>query len=148
MRAQRRRLGRLSLPVWPQPESSGIFQLERGATAMFEPRHLRPAFLVFHLVLGAALLWGSLHTVFHLGSSDPHALIIGTVEAVAAIAFLLPRTMRFGAGTLLGVLALAFLLHAARAEWRPDLLVYAAGVLLVAVHGDARTPHVVRAGAA
>jgi hypothetical protein len=36
------------------------------------------------------------------------------------------------------VLALAFAVHARRGEWRPDLLVYAAGVLLVAVHGDVR----------
>jgi hypothetical protein len=115
---------------------------------MFDARYLRHAFLLFHLVLGVALLWGSVHTVLHLGSSDPHALIIGTVEAVAAVAFLLPRTMRVGAGVLLGVLALAFVLHAARGEWRPDLLVYAAGVLLVAVHGDVRMQDVVGASTA
>jgi len=105
---------------------------------MFDPRRLRHAFLLFHLVLGIALLWGSIHTVVHLGPSDPHALVIGTVEAVAAAAFLLRRTMRIGAGILLAVLGLAFLTHATRGEWRPDLLVYAAGVLLVSVHGDAR----------
>ena len=105
---------------------------------MFDPRHLRHVFLLFHLVLGTALLWGSVHTVVHLGASDPHALVIGTVETVAAVAFLMPRTMRMGAGVLLVVLGLAFVMHAARGEWRPDLLVYAAGVLLVGVHGDAR----------
>lgn len=105
---------------------------------MFDPRQLRHTFLLFHLVLGAALLWGSVDTVLHLGPSDPHALVIGTIEAVAAAAFLMPRTMRVGAGVLLMVLALAFLVHAARGEWRPDLLVYAAGVLLVGVHGDVR----------
>ena len=114
---------------------------------MFDARYLRHAFRLFHLVLGVGLLWGSVHTVLHLGSSDSHALIIGTVEALAAVAFLLPRTMRLGAGVLLVVLALAFVLHAARGEWRPDLLVYAAGVLLVAVHGDARV-HVVGASTA
>lgn len=106
--------------------------------AMFDPRQLRHAFLLFHLVLGAALLWGSVHTVLHLGPSDPHALVIGTIEAVAAAAFLMRRTMRIGAGVLLVVLALAFLIHATRGEWRPDLLVYAAGVILVGVHGDVR----------
>jgi hypothetical protein len=115
---------------------------------MFDARYLRHAFLLFHLVLGVALLWGSVHTVLHLGPSDPHALIIGTVEALAAVAFLLPRTMRLGAGVLLAVLALAFVLHGARGEWRPDLLVYAAGVLLVAVHGDARMQDVVGASTA
>ena len=105
---------------------------------MFDARHLRHAFLLFQLVLGAALLWGSVHTVIHLGASDPPALVIGTVEALAAAAFLVPRTMRSGAGVLLVVIALAFVIHALQGEWRPDLLVYAAGVLLVAVHGDAR----------
>jgi hypothetical protein len=46
------------------------------------------------------------------------------------------------------VLALAFVLHAARSEWRPDLLVYAAGVLLVGVHGDVRMQDVVGASTA
>jgi hypothetical protein len=105
--------------------------------AVFDPRYLRHAFLLFHLVLGAALLWGSVHTVLHLGPTDPHALVIGTVEAVAAAAFLMRRTMRLGAGVLLAVLGLAFVLHGARGEWRLDLLVYAVGVLLVGVHGDA-----------
>ena len=103
---------------------------------MHDPRRLRHAFLLFHLVLGTALLWGSVHTLLHLAPFDRHALVIGTVEAVAAVAFLMRRTMRIGAGVLLAVLALAFLIHAGRGEWRPDLLVYAAGVLLVGVHGD------------
>lgn len=107
---------------------------------MFDARYLRHAFLLFQLVLGAALFWGSVHTVIHLGPSDPHALAIGSVEALAAVAFLVPRTMRAGAGVLLVVIALAFVIHALRGEWRPDLLVYAAGVVLVAVHGDARAP--------
>ena len=106
---------------------------------MVDTRYLRHAFLLFQLVLGAALLWGSVHTVIHAGPSDPHALLIGSVEALAAAAFLLPRTMRVGAGVLLVVIVLAFVLHAARGEWRPDLLVYAAGVLLVAVHGAVRS---------
>jgi uncharacterized membrane protein YphA (DoxX/SURF4 family) len=105
---------------------------------MFDPRQLRHAFLLFHLALGTALLWGSVHMVLHLGPADPHALVLGTIEAVAAVAFLLRRTMRIGAGVLLVVLALAVVVHATRGDWRPDLLVYAAGVLLVLVHGDAR----------
>jgi hypothetical protein len=39
---------------------------------------------------------------------------------------------------LLVIILLAAALHAARGEWRPDLLVYAAGVALVAVHASAR----------
>jgi hypothetical protein len=56
---------------------------------MFDPRRLRHAFLLFHLVLGAALLWGSVHSVLHLGWSDPHAFLIGTIETGAAAGVLL-----------------------------------------------------------
>lgn len=104
---------------------------------MANSERLRWAFVTFHLVLGLALLWGSIHTVLHLGPTDIHARLIGSIEAVGAIAFLVPRSFRFGAGILLLTLVLAVVLHAARAEWRPDLLVYAAGVLLVAAHGPA-----------
>ena len=98
---------------------------------------LRRTFVAFHVILGLALLWGSVHTVVHLGSADVHARLIGSIEALGAIAFLVPKTVRAGAATLLVTLVLAVVLHAARGEWRPDLLVYAAGVLLVSVHGPA-----------
>jgi len=100
---------------------------------MSHQTQLRRAFTAFHLVLGLALLWGSVHTVLHAGA-DLHARVIGSIEALGALAFLLPRTLRFGAMLLLLTIVLAVLLHAARGEWRPDLLVYATGVLLVAVH--------------
>jgi uncharacterized membrane protein YphA (DoxX/SURF4 family) len=97
---------------------------------------IRRAFIVFHLILGLALLWGSIHTLLHLGPPDVHARIVGILEAVGALAFLVPATLRLGAGLLLFSLLGAMLLHAAQGEVRPDLLVYAAGVLLVMVHGS------------
>ena len=100
-------------------------------------QRLRYAFLGFHLILGASLLWGSVHTVIHLGPSDLHARVIGSIEALAALAFLIPATLRWGAGLLLLTLLAAAVVHAGRGEWRPDLLVYAAGVVLVGVHGTA-----------
>ena len=103
---------------------------------MTRDAQLRRAFIVFHLVLGFALLWGSVHTVLHLGVTDLHARVIGSVEALGAVAFLVPRTLRPGAVLLLVTIVLALVVHAARGEWRPDLLVYATGVLLVAVHGS------------
>ena len=103
---------------------------------MSRDAQFRRAFIVFHLVLGFALLWGSVHTVLHLGATDLHARVIGSVEALGAVAFLVPRTLRLGAVLLLVTILLALVVHAARGEWRPDLLVYAAGVLLVAVHGS------------
>ena len=104
---------------------------------MTEAERVRTAFLIFHVTLGLALLWGSIHTVLHAGGGDLHALVIGSLEAIGAVAFLVPRTLRFGAALLLVTLVGAVLVHAGRGDWRPDLLVYAAGVLLVAVHGSA-----------
>jgi hypothetical protein len=98
---------------------------------------VRQAFVAFHLTLGLALLWASVHTVLHLGPTDLHARIIGTIEAVGAAAFLIPATLRLGAALLLLSLIGALVVHAAAGEFRPDLLVYAAGVLLVALHGSA-----------
>jgi hypothetical protein len=98
---------------------------------------VRPAFVAFHLILGLALLWSSIHTLVHLGDGDLHARIIGGLEAVGAVAFLIPKTLRVGAALLLITLLGALLLHAAQGEPRPDILVYAAGVCLVAVHGSA-----------
>lgn len=103
---------------------------------MPENERLRRAFVGFHLVLGLGLLWGSVHTVLHAGG-DVHARAIGSLEAIAAAAFLVPRIMRVGAAVLFVTIGLAVVLHAGRGEWRPDLLVYAAGVVLVGVHGSA-----------
>ena len=103
---------------------------------MTESERIRRTFLTFHVILGLALLWGSVHTVLHLGPTDLHARIIGSIEAVGAVAFLVPRTLPFGAALLLLTLVGAILVHAGRGEWRPDLVVYAAGVVLVTVHGS------------
>jgi uncharacterized membrane protein YphA (DoxX/SURF4 family) len=107
---------------------------------MTDLHRLRRAFLAFQVILGLALFWGSMYTVVDAGAADLHARIIGSAEALGALAFLLPRTRRVGAAMLLVTIALAFLVHGARGEWRPDLLVYAAGVLLVAVHDGVRLP--------
>jgi len=98
---------------------------------------VRSAFVYFHIVLGVVLLIGSVQTVLGIGQQDSHALILGSVESVAAILFLIPRTVRLGALLLLSVLAAAFLIHLHRGEWPGGLLIYAAGVAFVAVHGGA-----------
>ena len=103
---------------------------------MSTPEQIRRAFLVFHVTLGLALLGGSMHTILHLGANDLHALIIGSIEALGALAFLFPRTMPLGAGALLLTVLGALAVHAGRGEWRPDLLVYAAGVFF---RGGARS---------
>jgi hypothetical protein len=101
---------------------------------------LRHAFTAFHLTLGLGLLWASVHTVLHAGTTDLHARVIGSVEALGALTFLVPRTLRVGALLLLVTILLAMLIHAARGEPRADLLVYAAGVWLVATHEGAAEP--------
>lgn len=79
---------------------------------MSESERIRRAFLIFHLILGLALLWGSVHTLLHLGPTDLHARIVGSVEAVGAVAFLIPRTLRFGGALLVLSIVGAILVHA------------------------------------
>jgi hypothetical protein len=104
------------------------------------PRKLVRAFLALWWTLGAVLLYASIDTVIHAfprgaGAIDPHAAIIGSVEAVAAALFLFPRTMRAGAYGLLVSIAAAFIIHALRGQLAAQLLIYAAAVLFVLVHG-------------
>ena len=98
---------------------------------------LMRAFFLLWWVLGIVLFVLSVRTVrFALGfHHDPHALILGTIEAVAALMFLVPRTMRAGGAALLVVLAVAAVLHALRGEFAGPFFIYAAGVLFVMVHG-------------
>jgi uncharacterized membrane protein YphA (DoxX/SURF4 family) len=95
----------------------------------------------------AVLWWTAGIVVFYLGAKtayqglqrgsghDLHLVLLGSVEALAALLFLIPRSLRIGAVALLLVFAAAFLLHALRFELRGDLLVYAGAVSFVAVHG-------------
>lgn len=103
-----------------------------------QQNHLVRAFLAFWWTLGAVLLYLSIQTVVHAHGapgSDAHAALLGAVEAIAAVLFLIPRTMRAGGLALLATFAAALLLHAARGQLATPLLIYAAGVLFVMVHG-------------
>lgn len=104
---------------------------------MKQHQHLRQAFVGFHLTLGLTLLVQSLSAVARPGRSDPHVLVLGALEALAAVLFLMPRLMRVGAALLLVSLAAAMAIHATRGQFPGALLVYAAGVIFVAVHGTA-----------
>jgi uncharacterized membrane protein YphA (DoxX/SURF4 family) len=68
-------------------------------------------------------------------SNRPHALLLGALETAAAILFLIPRTMRWGAAGLLTIFVLAFGLHLAGGHPNFALLIYAAAVLFIRVHG-------------
>ena len=108
------------------------------------PRRLVMTFLILWWTLGATLLFLSARTVrLALASTahDPHVALLGAIEAVSALLFLWPRTMRAGAWGLLATIAVAFLLHAHGHQFRGDLLVYAAAVLFVSTHGPVTKEH-------
>ena len=102
-------------------------------------------FSIFDLAGLAAVTWmlvrvlGPIATAFAKRLEPPppflHALILGTVETLAALLFLVPRTMRVGAVALLAIFALAFAVHPLGGNWHLASLVYAAGVLFVHIHG-------------
>lgn len=99
------------------------------------------AFLALYFTLGVVVLVQSIQTIIaarHDSIAVPdqvHAFLLGAVEAIAALLFLLPKTMGLGANTLLAVFGIAFGLHALQGHPNLTLLVYAAGVLFVRIHG-------------
>ena len=105
---------------------------------MTTPR-FRRSFAAFHLVLALGILWLSVLTVMgalrpEAGHHDPHAVAVGAVEAIGALLFLFPRTLRAGAALLLLTIGIATAVHGFRGHLRVDLLIYAAGVWLVSTH--------------
>lgn len=103
-------------------------------------RNLVRAFMALWWTLGVVLLVLSIRTALHAlapgwPGADVHAAVLGSIEAVAAVLFLVPRTTRAGGLGLLATFAVALLLHAAQGEFAAHLLIYAAGVLFVVVHG-------------
>jgi len=101
-------------------------------------RNLIRAFVVLWWVVGVVLLVASIRTIQGAllpGHHDPHHLLLGGFEAVAAVVFLIPWTMRVGAIGLLLALVVALVVHAVTGPFAWTLLAYAAAVLYVAVHG-------------
>jgi uncharacterized membrane protein YphA (DoxX/SURF4 family) len=94
-----------------------------------------------YLLTGLVVLIQSLNTVrqANLGAIRPPdqqlALLLGAFETVAAVLFMIPRLMRWGAAGLLVVFAAAFAIHALHGGPNWTLLVYAAVVLFVRIHG-------------
>lgn len=101
------------------------------------------AFFGLWWVLGVVLIFLSLQTVRSGLSAGPtvdgHAVVLGSIEALAALLFLLPQFMRVGGVVLLATFAFAFVVHAARGQFAGPLLVYGAAVLFVLVHGPVST---------
>ena len=103
-------------------------------------RHLVRAFFALWWILGILLVAYSVQAAWQALQSGTdgaslHVAALASVEAVAALLFLVPSTMRVAGACLLAVFALAFALHAARGEFASQLVLYAAGVTFIVVHG-------------
>ena len=103
------------------------------------PQKLMRSFLTLWIVTGVVLLAGSAQTVSsglsNSAHANPHLVLLGSVEALAAALFLVPRSMRLGAIALLITISAAFGVHTALHQFRGDLLLYAATVSFILVHG-------------
>ena len=104
--------------------------------------NVRSAFRVFHLTLGIVVFVQSLQAGLSAAGvvAAPlnwHVAVLAAVETIAAVLFLLRRTMRIGGLFLLGTFTLAFVGHALGGEFAGALLVYGAGTAFVMVHGSA-----------
>ena len=102
---------------------------------------IRNAFVGFYFTLAIVVLLQSVWTAVHalgVGGEANYALLaLATVEALAAILFMIPLTIRLGGLVLLLVFAVAFAVHALHGELELGLLVYAAGTLFVVIHRSA-----------
>lgn len=108
-------------------------------------RNLVRAFLALWWTVGLLLFLYSVRTVIgelsvNGGGAHSHVAILAAAEAIAALLFLLPHTMRAGGIGLLVVFLLAFTLHALRGEFASQLLLYAAAVTFIVVHGPPPAP--------
>ena len=102
------------------------------------------AFVVQWWTTGALLFLWSIQTLLKSISSgashNPHVAILAAIEGVAALLFVLPRTLRIGATGLLLTFAAAFIVHLLMGEFRGDLIFYGVVVCFTAVHGPVSIP--------
>jgi hypothetical protein len=102
-------------------------------------RRVVRAFLALWWTLGISLVWYSADTAWHaLGAGrngDIHVVILASVEAIAGLLFLVPKTMRAGAMCLLAVFATAIVLHGIKGEFPSQLVLYGVAVSFVMIHG-------------
>lgn len=102
------------------------------------PRALLRAFLALWSTTALVLLIASMATVREAWLAphvNPHLVALGSIEALAALLFMIPRTFRAGAIGLLVTIGAAFVVHATLGQFRGDLLLYEAAVAFVLVHG-------------
>ncbi len=101
---------------------------------------VRRAFALFHATLSLVVLLQSLSALHRAMAPQPHGdlnlhlVVLAGAEAVAAILFLIPKTLDIGGTALLVIFGIALLIHGVRGQLA--LFVYAAGILLVMAHGS------------
>lgn len=100
----------------------------------------RRAFMLFHATLGGVLLLNGVMAVSHalheLDGRHGHLAMVGSLEALGALLFLIPRTVRWGGAALLVVLLGGVAMHLSKGEWQElHYLIYATGVWLVMLNG-------------
>jgi uncharacterized membrane protein YphA (DoxX/SURF4 family) len=104
------------------------------------PKNLVRAFVLQWWTTGTLLFIWSVQTALqsmHSGHEhNLHVWLLSVVEAVSAVLFLIPRTIRVGAVGLILTFAIAFIAHAFMHQFRGDLIFYAAVVFFTAVHGS------------
>jgi hypothetical protein len=71
-------------------------------------------------------VYPEIHDAGHQGIHAWIALVLGSVETIGAVLFLLPQTLVAGGWILLAVFAVAFAFHGLQGDFRGDLLIYAA----------------------
>lgn len=103
--------------------------------------NVRRAFILLHVALGLGLLVGTGQTLLHMitehGGPGLHLGFVIALEGIGAVLFLIPRTLRVGAIALLIVLLGSFTFNLTRGELEVQLLIAAAAVWFVSVHGAA-----------
>jgi len=105
------------------------------------PRRLVLAFLALWITLGLVVFVASARTLIGAerglahGPAGVHLAVLAGVEAVAALLFLIPRTMRLGGLALLATFAIAILAHALTGEFPMVVALYAVATSFVMVHG-------------
>ena len=98
------------------------------------------AFIALWWTLGILLIVYSVQTAWQAISAGPtglgvHVVALASIETIAALLFLVPRTMRAGGSCLLAVFAVAIVLHGIKGEFPSQLLLYGVAVSFVMSHG-------------
>jgi hypothetical protein len=98
------------------------------------------AFLALWWTLGVLLIMYGVQTTWHALAAgrdgiDVHVAVLASVEAIAGLLFLVPKTMRAGGACLLAVFAVAFVLHGSKGAFTRQLPLYVVAVSFVMIHG-------------